>query len=521
MRIPTYQNYLMKNFLFVSAENDALAACKAGGMADVVRDVPRQLAATGDQVHVIVPAYNRLHKKGRLITELKFNIRGEETVAQLYEVKPKKEYSGITHYVIHHPEIVEGNIAHIYNDDPEEPFFTDTVKYFIFNTAVAQAVKQNIFDHIDVIHLHDWHTALLLFHRKFHQDYKVLQQSWFVYSIHNLSLQGIRPLNDNFASVNNFFPEVGYEYDVVKDGRYNDCINLMAVGIRLADEVHTVSPSYMQDIMRPSHKPEFIGGESLEEDLKKAYAEGRLHGILNGVNYQNMRVAQKGKLYPNILRQLFKWIQEESKKYKADILANTGEKVVDLIENPPRFVVSSVARMTEQKFYFFKQKPEALKEILRKLEAHNGIFILLGTGEPEYESLMREISYEHANFIFINGQSEDIIDSIYLESDLYFMPSLFEPCGISQMLAMRNGVLCLVHHTGGLIDTVDAGKNGFSFKGEHIEDTIANMVSSFDSCLDVYFNDRPQWNKMRRKAKAVRFSWENSVKEYYSKLYTY
>ena len=127
----------MKNFLFVSAENDALANCKAGGMADVVRDVPRQIAATGDHVHVVVPAYNRLHKNGRLISELKFNIRGEATVATIYEVAPKKKIEGITHYVIDHPEIVEGNIAHIYNDDPEEPFFTDAVKYFIFNTAVA------------------------------------------------------------------------------------------------------------------------------------------------------------------------------------------------------------------------------------------------------------------------------------------------------------------------------------------------------------------------------------------------
>ena len=134
---------------------------------------------------------------------------------------------------------------------------------------------------------------------------------------------------------------------------------------------------------------------------------------------------------------------------------------------------------------------------------------------------MREISYEHPNFIFINGQSEDIIDSIYLESDLYFMPSLFEPCGISQMLAMRNGVLCLVHHTGGLIDTVNSDVNGFSFKGEYIDETISNMVASFDTCMSVYFEDRPKWNKMRRKAKAVRFSWENSVKEYYSKLYSY
>ena len=509
----------MKNFLFVAAENDALANCKAGGMADVVRDVPRQIAAHGDQVHVVVPAYNRLHKSGRLISELKFKIRGEETVAEIYEVAPKKKIDGITHYVIHHPMIIEGNIAHIYNDDPTEPFFTDAVKYFMFNTAVAQAVKQNSFDHIDIIHLHDWHTALLLFLRAYDPAYSVLNQSHFVYSIHNLSLQGIRPLANNYASIERFFPEINYNYDEVSDMRYRDCINLMAVGIRLADQVHTVSPSYKQDIMKPSHKPEFIGGEGLEQDLIKANDEGRLHGILNGVNYSNMRVAQRNKLYSNILKQTFKWIQEESKKYKSDILAYTGEKVVSLLENPPAFIASSVARMTEQKFFFFKQNPLAFKAILDKLKKRNGIFILLGTGEPEYEVLMREISYQHDNFIFINGQSEDIIDSIYLESDLFFMPSLFEPCGISQMLAMRNGVPCLVHHTGGLIDTVQEGVTGFAFKGAGIDDTVKNMVSKFDSCMDVFFNEKTTWKKIQQKAKAVRFSWEDSVKEYYNKLY--
>lgn len=89
----------MKNFLFISAENDAIANCKAGGMADVVRDVPRQLAATGDQVHVVVPAYNRLHLQGKFITDLKIQIHGEESIAEIYEVSPKTHYDRITHYV--------------------------------------------------------------------------------------------------------------------------------------------------------------------------------------------------------------------------------------------------------------------------------------------------------------------------------------------------------------------------------------------------------------------------------------
>ncbi len=510
----------MNTFLFAAAENDAIPDCKAGGMGDVVRDVPRQIAERGDKVHVVVPAYSRLHKEGVFKTSLNFELRGTTYHADLYEVVPKKEFSNIHHYVIHHPEIEAGGIADIYHDDPEEPFFTDAIKYFIFNTALAAAIKQGAFGNLDIVHLHDWHSSLLLFLREYHPDYKLLKDIRFVYSIHNLAIQGIRPFSDNYSSVRNWFPNMEIDMKRLMDYRYQDCINLMAVGIRLADAVHTVSPSYKEDVMKPSSPPEFIGGEGLENDLGQADKEGRLFGILNGCNYKNVNVEAKGNIYRNTVKALFKWLQDETKKYKSDFLAHTGEKLMAFILNDrPGFIAASVARLTEQKFYFFKRSPEAFIEILKKLEKVNGIFMLLGTGAPEYEELFRKISYEHKNFIFTNGQSENLIDSMYLESDLYFMPSLFEPCGISQMLAMRNGVPCLVHHTGGLIDTVEAGKTGFTFDGDTYDDKITNMLKAFDMALDVFQNDKPAWKKLQTAAKRKRFTWKKSVDKYYEHLY--
>lgn len=509
----------MNNFLFVAAENDAIADCKAGGMGDVVRDVPRQISERGDKAHVVVPSYSRLHHNGTLKAKLNFQLRSTTYTAELFEVMPKKEFPNVHHYVIHHPEIQAGGIAHIYHDDPTEPFFTDFVKYAIFCTAVAEAIKSEAFGKLDVVHMHDWHSSLVLFLKTYHPDYTDLKKMRYVYSIHNLAIQGIRPFYDNYASMHNWFPEVELNHEALMDYRYRDCINLMAVGIRLADSVHTVSPSYKEDVLLPSRPPEFIGGESLEKDLQKANNEGRLFGILNGSNYKNIRAAEKGLIYRNTVKALFKWLQEESKKYKADFLAHTGEKVMDYVSDRPKFIVSSVARLTEQKFYFFKRSPEAFVEILKKLEKINGIFMLLGTGAPEYEQVFRDLSYKHKNFVFTNGQSEDLIDSIYLESDLYFMPSLFEPCGISQMLAMRNGNPCLVHHTGGLKDTVTHLKTGFSFDGKTYDEKIANMLSTFDLALDIFQNDKPQWNKIAANAKKMRFTWEKSVDEYYKKLY--
>ncbi|WP_405248156.1 glycogen synthase [Cellulophaga sp. Asnod2-G02] len=509
----------MNNFLFVAAENDAIPKCKAGGMGDVVRDVPRQISRKGDSAHIVVPAYSRLHKDGVFLMHLNFQLRGQDYTAELYKVQPKKDFENLTHYVIHHPEIQPGDIAHIYHNDPTEPFFNDAVKYFIFCTAVAEAVNQNAFGDLDIVHLHDWHSSLLLFLRKYHPSYEKLKQLRFVYTIHNLAIQGIRPFGGNYSSIQNFFPEIPIDYDNLRDHRYWDCINLMAVGVRLADAVHTVSPSYKEDILVPSNPPDFIGGESLEADLQNADLEGRLFGILNGSNYNNIRAAEKGRLYRNIIRALFGWLQEESKKYKYDFLAHTGEKIMDYVEHKPDFIVSSVARLTEQKFYYIKHSPEAFIEILEKLAKVNGVFMLLGTGAPEYEEMFREISYKHKNFIFTNGQSEDLIDSIYLESDLYFMPSLFEPCGISQMLAMRNGHPCLVHHTGGLKDTVQHLNTGFSFDGTTTDEKIRNMVDSFDLVLDIFLNDKAQWKKIKANAKKERFTWDKSVDEYYKFLY--
>ena len=224
----------MNNFLFVAAENDAIPNCKAGGMGDVVRDVPRQISERGDKVHIIVPAYSRLHRNGgTLKTRLSFQLRGTTYSAELYEVIPKKEFRNLHHYVIHHSEIEAGDIAHIYHNDPKEPFYTDAIKYIIFCTAVAEAIKKGAFGTLQIVHLHDWHSSLLLYLKTYHTAYKMLRKIRFVYSIHNLAIQGIRPFEDNYSSLKNWFPDVPLDYKGLMDYRYRDCINLMAVGIRL------------------------------------------------------------------------------------------------------------------------------------------------------------------------------------------------------------------------------------------------------------------------------------------------
>lgn len=510
---------MQNTFLFISAENDGIPFCKAGGMGDVVRDVPRQLAENNDVVNIITPAYGRLHYSGKLVKEIAFEYRGIVQYANIYEVPGKKENKNIKHYVLEHPEIKSGDISHIYFNDPDQPFYTDACMFSLFCTAVAQAICEGFFEKLNTIHLHDWHTSLMLFLKAYHPSFKKLNQFRFVYSIHNLAIQGIRPFDNNYSSLKAFYPNVNIDYDALKDHRYQDCINLMALGIRLADAVHTVSPSYKEEILLESHHPHFFGGESLEADLQNAQKQRRLYGILNGCNYSNYRPAKRGMLYKHILHSIFKWLQEEGKERNSDFFAHTGDKVFELTQSKPKFICSSVARLTDQKFLFFKDSPSVLYHILDKLKEVDGVYILLGTGGEDYEAFFKSVSYQYHNFLFINNQNEYVVDSIYLESHLYIMPSVFEPCGISQMLALRSGTPCLVHNIGGLKDTIEHEKTGFVFDGENFEQKSEDFKLKFNLAIDIYFNQKSKWAAMVRAAKKQRFTWQKSIEEYYTQLY--
>lgn len=511
---------MKQHFIFIAAENDAISCCKAGGMGDVVRDVPEELSRKGHSVSVITPAYERLHKNAKsLIKKFPVNFRGSTTEAILYEVTPKKTQTKVRHFVIQHPDITEGNLAKIYHHDAKEPFATDANKFALFCRATAEVLLNDFLEKPDVIHLHDWHTSVLLLLRAYDPNYRKLREIHCVYSIHNLALQGIRPLRENPSSLESWFPELTYDYETVKDPRYPNCINLMAVGVRLADAVHTVSPTYKKEILMPSEPPVFIGGEGLEKDLQNANRHGRLHGILNGIQYENQTAKPERNLLENCLSNLFKRVSLETEEEKKKFLLHTGSKLIKLFDKRPNFIACSVARLTDQKFLLFKNYPDVLSAILEKLKSANGIYILLGTGDEGYENYFKAVSYQNDNFVFINGQSDSVVQSIYREGNLYLMPSLFEPCGISQMLAMQYGQPCLAHATGGLRDTVGHMINGFTFSGSTNFMKAENLLHTFESALYLYTTQPEEWKEISKNAANARFDWNTSIDIYLEKLY--
>lgn len=517
----------MPHILMIAAENDALPGGKVGGIGDVVRDLPKALAKRNCTISVLTPAYGALHQLpgAEKITDLKVNFGGATQTLWLFRVVIAKAGPSVHHYVIEHPSFSTCGKGHIYCDDPAgRPFATDAGKFSLFCQAAASAIVKLAFAKVDMIHLHDWHAAFLLILRRYDPAYKALKAIRCAYTIHNLALQGIRPFSNDESSLTRWYPSLKYKTAELADPRWPDCVNPMAAGIRLADAVHTVSPSYAEEILRPSSVAELgqYGGEGLEKDLRDAQARNKLFGILNGCEYpkrSGAALSNWGALLDLMNAQLLLMAAGELTLSSALFIAQ--KRLGDLSRRRPKFIITSVGRITEQKVRLLRQPTSsgssALEAVLEKL-GKNGLLILVGSGDPDYEKFLAETSAQHSNFIFLRGYSEELVKALYDMGDLFLMPSSFEPCGISQMLAMRSGQPCLVHHVGGLRDTVEDNVTGFAFTGKNPTEQADNMLTTLQRALKVK-NKPEKWQAMRKKAAAKRFKWADSIGAYMKHLY--
>lgn len=521
------------HILMVSAENGALDGGKVGGLGDVVGEVPPALVREGCSVSVVTPSYGFLHRRhaSSAVGMLSFRFYGTDHHATLHAVQPASDPGeGVSHYVIDHPIFAqrsEGPGANgIYSiDSPEAPFATDATRFACLGAAVAEALKKGAFGAVHVMHLHDWHAAFLLILRRYSGDYRVLSQTRCVFSIHNLALQGIRPFEGSPSSLAAWFPHLVPPRHEISDPRWPNCVNPMAVGIRLADAVHTVSPSYAKEILRPSDPPRFFGGEGLESDLKAARAQGRLFGILNGCSYPSERMpgALSFKDLCSLLKEtVLSWAGRTPALASAHFVAHSRLADCGALPDRPVTVLTAVTRVVEQKLYLLKASgskgPQALHALLEAL-GPRGLFILLGTGDAAYEQFLLETGARFRNFIFLNGYSDQAARALYANGDLFIMPSSFEPCGISQMLAMRDGQPCVVHRAGGLKDTVTHGVNGFCFEGGTVAEQVDNFVSVCLQAMELRQAQAERWQGIRRNAAAARFSWDDSAAAYLAQLY--
>jgi starch synthase len=518
------------HILMVAAENGALQGGKVGGMGDVLRDAPIALSRRGHQVTVISPGYQTLVEDNPCTAsgELTVNFCGRQEVLTLYRINSRT--TQVEHLLLEHPLFSACGAGKIYCNDHYGPFATDAHKFALFCSAVCEYLtdKPLLKAKPDVIHLHDWHAALVAVLRQFDPRYQSLKNIHTVFTIHNLSLQGIRPMHGDDSSLFSWFPELKLDTNLVIDPRYPDCINLMRCGLNLTDQIHAVSPGYASEILRPS-APEhgFIAGEGLESDLQRLASAGVLHGILNGCEYPDkpQTIVSWSALLRLIDESLVSWVASRQWIPASLFYALHRVHAWQKKRKPLRLRLVSVGRLTDQKVSLLLQDVQtsdggsepALYPLLRELD--DGVFIMLGSGDPRYENFFAETMQEHSNFLFLQGFSEELADCLYRGGDLFLMPSSFEPCGISQMLAMRGATPCIVHHVGGLRDTVRPDVNGFAFTGSSVAQQTSAMLTVIAKACERVRADDENWQQIKARAAEARFTWDSVIEQYLEKLY--
>lgn len=461
---------------------EGLPFIKSGGLADVIGSLPFELTKKGHEIRVVLPLYLKIAQKYHdgFTHEKSFsvNINYHEVPVAVWSSMVKD----VKYYFIEHQGYFERDTLYGYNDDGE--------RFAYFQKAVIEMLNQlNYWP--EIMHSHDWHTGMIPVLCKeghsFDERYRNIKH---VYTIHNMAYQG------NFG-VEMLDSCLGLDYRLFDNGnvRYDGGISFMKSGILYADKVTTVSPTYSQEILTPQY------GEHLEMVLNMRKYD--LWGITNGIDVEYWNP----KTDPEVPYHFNRVNVEKAKKLNKISL----QKEMGLEEDENVMLVGVVSRLTWQKgFYLLMEQLDALCALPIQL-------VVLGSGEYAIEEKMEQLQAGNRGKIaFYSGYNESLAHRIYAACDLFFMPSLFEPCGISQLISMRYGTLPFVRETGGLKDTVtpynefEKTGNGFSFYNYNSNE----MMDVLRMAVSVYY-DRPEdWKILVRNAMSTDVSWEKSAYTY-------
>lgn len=474
----------MARILMVAAEG--LPFIKSGGLADVIGSLPNELAKKGHEVRVIMPLYLKIAQK----FHHEFTLEAQFSVSIAYHEVPVNIWStmrkDVKFYFVEHKGYFEREEMYGHIDDGE--------RFAYFQKAVIEMCNQlNYFP--EIMHCHDWHTGMIPAMCKeghsFDERYRNIR---FVYTIHNLAYQG------NFG-VEMLDSCLGLDYRIYDNGnvRYDGGISFMKSGILYADKVTTVSPTYSQEILTPQY------GEHLEMVLNIRKYD--LWGITNGIDIEYW----DPKNDPEIPYHYNKVNVKKAKGLNKEAL----QKELGLNVDQNVLLIGVVSRLTWQKgFYLMMEK-------LSEICAMPIQLAVLGSGEASIEEKMGQLEAGNKGKIaFYKGYNDSLAHRIYGACDLFLMSSLFEPCGISQLISMRYGTLPLVRETGGLKDTVtpynefEKTGNGFSFANYNSDEMLQVMYNA----IDVYYNRKEDWKILVRNAMNTDVSWAKSA-ETYCQLY--
>ena len=468
--------------LFVTSECAPFS--KSGGLADVAGSLPPALRNAGDEVAVITPMYQCVKEKfaDQLtpVLETTVTLNGVERYCGLLRGK----MNGVTVWFIDNEDFFNRPRLYGYDDDK--------LRFAWFCRAVIALIYKLDFVP-EILHCNDWETALAVIYLKNDQmANEELRRIKTVYTIHNIAYQGQFGSNDLWDTFELpwgwYDGGLGYEFQ----GRHD--INLMKGAMLMADAVSTVSSTYAREL----HRPEFGAGlEGVADIIGR-----KMRGILNGIDMDLYDPTKDSRL-----PYAFSVADMEGKaKCKKAIQHQFG-----ILEEPDWPLLVVVARLVEQKGI------ELIKEILPTLMDTGVQMIVYGQGDKQYEDYFAQCRERWPEqFGFSSAYNDYTASHVFAGADFYLMPSRFEPCGLSQMMAMRYGTVPIVHETGGLKDSVrnyrefDGVGDGFSFSPYHSQE----LLLAIRHALKVYFCDPATFRKLRRRCMEKDFSWERSAQRY-------
>lgn len=462
--------------LLVSVEVAPFA--KVGGLADVVGSLPQALRAQGVDARVLMPAY------GMTVNDPEY---GAKPLLRRFPVKPnpywtvqshlyETENKGVPTYLLGGGDFFD----HVSRS--EELYSPGRDAYLFLASAMLEAFER--IDWIpDVVHCNDWHTGFFPVLMR-HKGGPAWDETAGIMTIHNLLYQGDFG-RDTLQAV------------ALPDGLFHmhaletfGSVNFLAAGCKMSDLVNTVSPNYAKEIQTPEYGDKLWG---LMGDLA---SQGKLRGILNGIDTEAWDPATDPEIEGH---------------YDANDLSGKAiskkalQQELGLPVNPDIPIVAIVSRLSNQKGF------DLVVRQAYGMLGQPAQFITLAVGDPWAAGELHKLSEEWPDACrFIERFDAPLAQRIYAGSDLFLMPSNWEPCGLGQMFAMRYGTVPIARRTGGLADTVFEGENGFVF--EHR--SARELYEAIRRAITVYKNDKPQWEKLMRAGMTTDFGWEKSAREY-------
>lgn len=478
------------NILFASSEVYPFA--KTGGLADVGGALPKALEGLADHVTVILPAFRHIYKSGLPIEELPiyFDVPVGGQIASGQLLKSHLPNSDVPIYFVKNDEYFDR--PELYREAGTD--YQDNCERFVFYCrSVLEAIR--LLDlKIDLIHCNDWQTGLIPAYLNIeYSATRGYENIASVLTIHNMAYQG------NFWHWDMLLTGLDWKYFNMHQMEFYGHLNFLKTGIVFADAVSTVSPRYAEEIQS---QPMGCGLEGALRERRNVLA-----GIVNGVDYSRWN--------PNTDEDIAAKYDLSNWKQNKPLCKAELQKEFNLPTNPKAPVIGMVGRMADQKGF------DLVAKVIRdRAKTCDCQWVILGTGEPHHEAMLKELATLYPNKIGVKVEfCEGKARRVEAGADMFLMPSLYEPCGLNQLYSLKYGTVPVVRETGGLADTItnmtpdslETGTaNGFSFR-EYTSEALQDIL---EIAISTYHEQPDTWNQIVEAGMAQDWSWDRSAQQY-------